>query len=120
MDAMRICFSSSQLEDHRDLAEGIDKNPGQRQGSHRSFGAVAVVHLGALVGDPACELDQDLALEVNLGATRTVAAVARGLDIERFVFASTCSVYGASEDLLDEDSPLGPISLYARTKMDSE
>jgi nucleoside-diphosphate-sugar epimerase len=85
-----------------------------------SNGADAIVHLGALVGDPACAHDEKLAYEINLDATRTVAAVARGLGIGRFVFASTCSVYGASEGLLDEDSALDPISLYARTKRDSE
>lgn len=80
----------------------------------------AVVHLGAIVGDPACDLDRRLALEVNLQATRTVAAVARGMGIRRFIFSSTCAVYGASDDLLDEDSPLNPVSLYAMTKMGSE
>jgi nucleoside-diphosphate-sugar epimerase len=80
----------------------------------------AVVHLGAIVGDPACDLDQHLASEVNLEATRTVAAVARGMGIRRFVFSSTCAVYGASDDLLDEDSPVDPVSLYAMTKMGSE
>ncbi|MFL5800076.1 MAG: NAD-dependent epimerase/dehydratase family protein [Actinomycetota bacterium] len=83
-------------------------------------GTDAVVHLGALVGDPACELDEDLAVEVNLEATRTLAAIARGLGIRRFVFASTCSVYGATDELLDESSHLAPVSLYARTKMESE
>lgn len=85
-----------------------------------SHGSDAIVHLGALVGDPACDLDEELAREINLDATRTVAAVARGLGIERMIFASTCSVYGASDDLLDEDSALDPISLYARTKRDAE
>jgi nucleoside-diphosphate-sugar epimerase len=82
--------------------------------------ADAVVHLGALVGDPACDIDERLTLEVNRDATAKAAAVARGLGISRFVFASTCSVYGASSDLLHEDSPLAPISVYARSKMESE
>jgi nucleoside-diphosphate-sugar epimerase len=82
--------------------------------------ADAVVHLGALVGDPACDIDEQLTLEVNRDATAKAAAVARGLGISRFVFASTCSVYGASGDLLHEDSPLAPISVYARSKMESE
>ena len=80
----------------------------------------AVIHLGALVGDPACSLNEDLTLEVNLAATRMLADVGRGSGVRRFIFASTCSVYGSSDGLLDEDSPLNPISLYARTKMDSE
>jgi len=82
--------------------------------------ADAVVHLGALVGDPACALDEKLTLEINLAATRMIAEVARGFGIQRFVFASTCSVYGASDQLLDERSALNPLSLYARTKIDSE
>jgi nucleoside-diphosphate-sugar epimerase len=80
----------------------------------------AVVHLGALVGDPACDIDERLTLEINRDATAKAAAVARGLGISRFVFASTCSVYGASSDLLDERSAVDPISVYARSKMESE
>lgn len=79
-----------------------------------------VIHLGAIVGDPACSLDQDLTLEVNLIATRMIGEVAKGSGIRRFCFASTCSVYGANDDLLDERSELNPISLYARSKLASE
>lgn len=82
--------------------------------------ADVVVHLGALVGDPACNIDERLTLEINRDATAKAAAIARGLGIGRFIFASTCSVYGASDGLLDEDSPLDPISVYARSKMESE
>ncbi len=83
-------------------------------------GMDAVVHLGAIVGDPACTLDEELTIEVNLIATRTIAEVAKGYGISRFIFASTCSVYGASDELLDERSALNPISLYARSKIASE
>ena len=82
--------------------------------------ADAVVHLGALVGDPACALDENLTLEINLKATQNLAEVARGIGVRRFIFASTCSVYGATDELLDETSPLGPVSVYARSKMESE
>lgn len=82
--------------------------------------ADAVVHLGGLVGDPACALDRQLTIDVNLEATRTIVRAARGLGVQRFVFASSCSVYGSSDDLLDEDSPLEPVSLYAASKMESE
>lgn len=80
----------------------------------------AVVHLGAIVGDPACALDERLTLEINLAATRMIAEVARGFGVQRFIFASTCSVYGASDQILDEHSALNPVSLYARTKIGSE
>ena len=82
--------------------------------------ADAVVHLGALVGDPACALDEKLTLEINLAATRMIAEAARGFGVQRFIFASTCSVYGASDQILDERSALNPVSLYARTKIGSE
>src|SRR6266480_4950557 len=52
-------------------------------------GADAVIHLGAIVGDPACALNEDLTIEVNLMATRTIAAVAKGCGVRRFIFAST-------------------------------
>jgi nucleoside-diphosphate-sugar epimerase len=83
-------------------------------------GTDAIVHLGALVGDPACAHDESLARAVNLDATRTVASVARGLGIDRLVFASSCGVYGASDGLLDEESPRDPVSVYSKTKQESE
>jgi nucleoside-diphosphate-sugar epimerase len=82
--------------------------------------ADAVVHLGAVVGDPACELDEAAALDVNRASTRTLAAVSRGLGVRRFVFASTCGVYGAANGLLTEESPLAPVSVYSRSKMEAE
>lgn len=80
----------------------------------------AVVHLGAIVGDPACALDEELTIEINLMATRMIAEVAKASNINRFIFASTCSVYGASDETLNEHSVLNPLSLYARSKIASE
>ena len=83
-------------------------------------GCHSVIHLAAIVGDPACEENPQLAAEVNRAATRMLIDVSQGFGIERFLFASTCSVYGASEFLMDEQAQVAPISLYARTKLDSE
>lgn len=83
-------------------------------------GMDAVIHLGAIVGDPACAIDEDFSTEINLIATRVLAEACKGYGIRRFIFASTCSVYGASDQILDEKSALNPVSLYARTKIDSE
>ncbi|HEU0120895.1 MAG TPA: SDR family oxidoreductase [Bryobacteraceae bacterium] len=80
----------------------------------------SVVHLAAIVGDPACEQNRQSALEINYAATRMLIEIARGNNVERFVFASSCSVYGATEHLMDERSDVQPISLYAETKVDSE
>jgi nucleoside-diphosphate-sugar epimerase len=83
-------------------------------------GAKSVVHLAAIVGDSACEQDRQTALEINYAATRMLIEIAKGNAVERFVFASSCSVYGASDFLADENSAARPISLYAQTKVDSE
>lgn len=83
-------------------------------------GADAIIHLGGLVGDPSCAHDAVLTLEINLKATALIAEVARGLGIPRMVFASTCAVYGASDERLDESSPPAPVSVYAQSKAESE
>jgi nucleoside-diphosphate-sugar epimerase/predicted transcriptional regulator len=81
-----------------------------------------VIHLGAIVGDPACNSTPDLAIQSNLFATQQIVDICKKLEIRNFIFASTCSVYGAGEtkDKLTEESPLKPVSLYAQTKIDSE
>lgn len=83
-------------------------------------GVDTIIHLGGLVGDPACAWNEALTVEVNLTFTRVIAEIAKASGIKRFVFASTCSVYGASDEILDEESPLNPVSLYARSKIGSE
>ena len=85
--------------------------------------APAVVHLAAIVGDPACARDPELSEEVNVEATRSLLAGAADAGIERFVFASTCSNYGRMPDTtrpIDEQGELLPISLYARQKVGIE
>jgi nucleoside-diphosphate-sugar epimerase len=83
-------------------------------------GVDTVIHLGAIVGDPACSLDESLTIDVNLTATRMIGELAKAQGVERFVFASTCSVYGACDEILDERSVVRPISLYGQTKLASE
>ena len=78
--------------------------------------ADVVVWLAALVGDPACALDSGLTRKINLESVRWLCEVFDG----RIIFPSTCSVYGAQEDELDEDSPTEPLSLYAETKLEAE
>lgn len=80
----------------------------------------AVIHLAGLVGDPACLVNEDLTIEMNIVSTRIVKELSKAFGVQRFIFASSCSVYGASDDIMDEQSDLNPVSLYARTKIDSE
>ncbi len=83
-------------------------------------GVDAVVHLAAVVGDPACDLDPEAARRTNCAATRLVAEACLKLGVPRMVFASTCSVYGSNDQVVDEQSRTNPASLYAATKIASE
>lgn len=78
--------------------------------------ADAVVWLAALVGDPACAINPDVSLDINQRAVKYLADHFDG----RIVFLSTCSVYGAQDGMLTEDSSLNPLSIYAATKLESE
>jgi nucleoside-diphosphate-sugar epimerase/CBS domain-containing protein len=80
----------------------------------------AVVLLAAIVGDPASKVRPTETIETNVLAAQALASASKLHHINRFLYASTCSVYGIGADLLDEDAPLNPVSLYARTKIESE
>jgi len=80
----------------------------------------AVVLLAAVVGDPAAQHRPEQTIETNILAAQSLALACKLHCISRFVFASTCSVYGRTDDVLDENAPLNPVSLYARTKIFAE
>ena len=103
------------------LVRGDIRDPDARE--QALAGADAVVHLAAIVGDPACKRDPELSQAVNVDGTRAVVADARRLGAQRFVFASTCSNYGRMEDPtvpIDESGVLAPVSLYAEQKVEVE
>jgi nucleoside-diphosphate-sugar epimerase len=79
-----------------------------------------VVHLAAIVGDPACSRQPDLARAVNLQASLALMEESQRAGVSRFLFASTCSNYGKMKDanqFVDEETELSPVSLYAETKV---
>ncbi len=82
----------------------------------------AVVHLAALSNDPLGDLSPELTHEINHHGTVRVARAAKKAGVPRFVFASSCSMYGASDAdaLLAEDAPLRPLTAYAESKVRSE
>jgi nucleoside-diphosphate-sugar epimerase len=83
-------------------------------------GIHAIVHLGAVVGDPACARQPEVARAVNLQGSLSLLEKCRQLRVQRFIFASTCSNYGRGADpmqFVDETSELHPVSLYAETKV---
>lgn len=84
-------------------------------------GVDRVIALAALVGDPACALDEDRTMAVNYESTLLLMDACRTQGVHRLVFASSCSTYGANgEGFINEDSPLNPVSLYAHTRILSE
>ncbi|MEV0912100.1 NAD-dependent epimerase/dehydratase family protein [Streptomyces hokutonensis] len=79
----------------------------------------AVIHLAALSNDPLGSLAPELTYDINHHASVRLAKLARDAGVRRFLYASTCSVYGASggDDLVTEDAPLRPVTPYAESKV---
>ena len=77
-----------------------------------------IVLLAALVGDPACSVDQQLTSHINYDSIKNFCDNIS--DEKHIIFMSTCSVYGAQDGLLNENSPTNPLSTYASTKLKSE
>jgi nucleoside-diphosphate-sugar epimerase len=78
--------------------------------------ADCVIWLAAFVGDPACAINPKLTMRTNVQAVKQLTENFGG----RIIFPSTCSVYGAQDELLDEDSSTSPLSLYAESKLEAE
>lgn len=78
--------------------------------------ADVVIWLAALVGDPACALNPEVTVDINQQEVKWLADHYDG----RIIFPSTCSVYGAQDGILNESSPLNPLSVYAATKREAE
>jgi nucleoside-diphosphate-sugar epimerase len=104
-----------------DLIRGDVRDPDARR--RLIDGATAVVHLAAIVGDPACAADPERSREINVDASRALVGDAAAAGVRRFVFASTCSNYGRMADPtvpIDETGELAPVSLYAEHKVEVE
>lgn len=109
------------------LIDDVTPPDEQRYGDTRTFaedlsGIDAVIHLAALSNDPLGELDAQLTDDINVGGLRRVAEAAKRAGIRRFVFASSCSLYGKSDGdtPLDETGAQNPLTAYGRSKVDGE
>ncbi|MBI1356931.1 MAG: NAD-dependent epimerase/dehydratase family protein [Acidobacteria bacterium] len=121
----RLLFGSASLEplqgrERFRLIEGDIRDAAALQAVTAGQDAVAL--LAAIVGEPACNRDPQLAVETNLLGARNALAAARRAGVDRFVFGSTCSNYGVSrpDALVDETAPLQPLSTYSETKVQAE
>jgi nucleoside-diphosphate-sugar epimerase len=80
-------------------------------------GLDAVIHLAALSNDPLGRVGRELTLDINTRATVRLAELSKQAGVSRFLFASSCSLYGnAGSDLLDEDARVSPLTSYAESK----
>jgi len=79
-----------------------------------------VINLAAIVGEPLCKLIPKIAKEINELSNQKLVDISQRKNISRFIFASTCSNYGSSTELADENSPVNSLSLYSETKVNSE
>ncbi|MBI2425982.1 MAG: aminotransferase class I/II-fold pyridoxal phosphate-dependent enzyme [Candidatus Hydrogenedentes bacterium] len=81
----------------------------------------AVIHLAGLANDPSCDLNPDMAEDVNVESSLELARLASQLGVRRFVLASSCTVYGRGVfAILDESSPANPVSTFGKTKLSAE
>ena len=78
----------------------------------------AIVHLAALSNDPLGNINPDLTYDINHKASVNIAEMAKEVGVKRFLFASSCSMYGkAGEDVLDETADFAPVTAYAKSKV---
>lgn len=80
-------------------------------------GVEAIVHLAALSNDPLGSLAPEITHEINRHASVRLARLARDAGVRRFLYASTCSVYGSADGLVNEDATLRPLTPYAESKV---
>lgn len=84
-------------------------------------GIDAVIHLAAISNDPVGDLNPDCTLDLNHRGTVHLAETAKAVGVQRFLFSSSCSLYGAgSQDMLDEHAPFNPVTPYGHSKIMSE
>lgn len=83
-------------------------------------GVDVVINLASLSNDPSADLNIKFTKQINYLGAKRLANIARQMRVKKYIFASSCSVYGFGENILDETSPLSPVSEYAKSKINAE
>ena len=111
--SLRLQFLRSRLTSRKRFALPLPNRSGVLTSTLK--GAYACILLASLVGDPACASAPRETFDVNYVASKLVCVACQHANVSRLVFASSCSVYGATsgEEVLDESSGMNPVSLYA-------
>ncbi len=118
LDSMffKACVYGSSAEPDQQVFEDLRDFQGDAL-----HGVDAVIHLAALSNDPIGDLDPGLTEEINYRTTVRLAEYAKAAGAKRFLYASSCSMYGVSEsEALTESAPMNPVTAYARSKVASE
>lgn len=113
-------FFKSKIGDTENAYRKITKDI--RQVSREDLGGIdAIIHLSALSNDPMGEIDPKLTSQINFESSVKLAKLAKEAGIKRFLFSSSCSIYGiARNGVVDEQSPVNPLTAYAKSKIDTE
>lgn len=106
-DENGVIYSKCDIRIKEDLNKWVEK-------------ADIIIHLAGIVGEPACSYDKDLSYQVNVIGTKNLLDLSIKHNIKRFIFASSCSVYGFGNEVFDENSKLNPIGYYASQKIEAE
>ena len=114
-------FEGCTLGDDQDAIPALRKDVRDIQAADLQ-GFDAVVHLAALCNDPVGDLHAEWTYEINHQASLQLGRLAREAGVTRFLFASSCSMYGAAgnDDVLTEEAPLKPLTAYAISKVRAE
>lgn len=108
-------FKNITLGDHKNSYH--TKKFDVRQNKTKLNSIDCIIHLAALSNDPMGSLDEQLTLDINYHATIKLAKMAKKAGVRRFIFSSSCSIYGiAKEDTVNEESEINPLTAYARSK----
>lgn len=113
------CWFGNFLQPHPNLT--IQQIDIRHQRAYPDITCDAIIHLASVANDPCCDLDPKLAWEVNVLATRHLCEWAKKMKVSKFIFASSGSVYGVSDQpSVTEETELLPLSDYNKTKMIAE